>query len=466
MATLAGNTIAATYALLLKIDSGGIDGTLRAVEDGDATDSTLKIATDAISIGAGHKLFLDGGGDTYLWQASANLVELFCGGSEVFVANATTTVFNNDGEDRDFRIESDAKTHMFFVEGSTNSIGINNISTPDAVLHVQGETASESVIKVDGSTTNGFIMMADHYVTGEAQYTTGLTHSGAATYLASRCYAATDAVYTDAAGWKSSTDASSYRGSAVVVDGGSGSISLYYGATDSSIAPGSTRTLTRGIYLGEDGDVGIGVTGTSNPGNRLHVLDDVADGYVARFQNDGDNANRHGIVIQCGADDGSTSEETTYINCWDGNGSNIGSIGHQTGGALHLNTTSDSRLKENIADTQLDGLSLCNQIKVREFNWKSDYKGGKKARIGFIAQEVQSVYPEAVSGTDGAMRTEVISKAVTELKDDQGNIIREKADKVTKEYIDAMMIAQDAFIPILMKAVQQLSAKVTALENA
>ena len=40
MATLAGNTIASTYALLLKIDNTGIagDGTLRKVEDGDATD--------------------------------------------------------------------------------------------------------------------------------------------------------------------------------------------------------------------------------------------------------------------------------------------------------------------------------------------------------------------------------------------------------------------------------------------
>ena len=46
MATLAGHTIASTYAFLLKIDSGGIDTTLRAVEDGDATDSTLKIATN------------------------------------------------------------------------------------------------------------------------------------------------------------------------------------------------------------------------------------------------------------------------------------------------------------------------------------------------------------------------------------------------------------------------------------
>jgi|TARA_R110002110_G_scaffold137306_2_gene322470 hypothetical protein len=65
MATLAGNTIASTYPLLLKIDSSGIDGTLRAVQDGDATDSALSIATDSVLVkGSGVRLYFhdaDGG---------------------------------------------------------------------------------------------------------------------------------------------------------------------------------------------------------------------------------------------------------------------------------------------------------------------------------------------------------------------------------------------------------------------
>lgn len=65
MATLAGNTIASTYPLLLKIDSSGIDGTLRAVQDGDATDSALSIATDSVLVkGSGIRLYFhdaDGG---------------------------------------------------------------------------------------------------------------------------------------------------------------------------------------------------------------------------------------------------------------------------------------------------------------------------------------------------------------------------------------------------------------------
>ena len=53
MATLAGNTIASTYPLLLKIDSSGIDATLRAVEDGDATDSALLLATNKVEVKPG-----------------------------------------------------------------------------------------------------------------------------------------------------------------------------------------------------------------------------------------------------------------------------------------------------------------------------------------------------------------------------------------------------------------------------
>ena len=66
MATLENQSIASTYPLLLKIDSNGVDGTLRKVEDGDATDSALSISTDAIAIDATDKLHFDGGGDTYI----------------------------------------------------------------------------------------------------------------------------------------------------------------------------------------------------------------------------------------------------------------------------------------------------------------------------------------------------------------------------------------------------------------
>lgn len=46
-------------------------------------------------------------------------------------------VFNEDGGDNDFRIESDDDTHALFVKGSTGWVGIGN-NSPQAKLHVAG----------------------------------------------------------------------------------------------------------------------------------------------------------------------------------------------------------------------------------------------------------------------------------------------------------------------------------------
>ena len=72
------------------------------------------------------------------------------------------------------------------------------------------------------------------------------------------------------------------------------------------------------------------------------------------------------------------------------NGAAVGSIG-VTGSTTSYNTSSDERLKENIQNTThtVD----INDIRVREFDWKA---GGEHQRFGFIAQELETVYPEAV----------------------------------------------------------------------
>ena len=48
MATLTGQTVASTYDLLLKVSTGGIDGTLRTIQDGVAADSALELSTGAV----------------------------------------------------------------------------------------------------------------------------------------------------------------------------------------------------------------------------------------------------------------------------------------------------------------------------------------------------------------------------------------------------------------------------------
>ena len=61
---------------------------------------------------------------------------------ERLTINAGETIFNNESQDLDFRVESDNLTHALFVRGSDGDVGIG-ISSPDAELHVNA--ASENV---------------------------------------------------------------------------------------------------------------------------------------------------------------------------------------------------------------------------------------------------------------------------------------------------------------------------------
>ena len=96
----------------------------------------------------------------------------------------------------------------------------------------------------------------------------------------------------------------------------------------------------------------------------------------------------------------------------------------QSTNAVAFNTTSDRRLKENIAPTTA-GLAVLGRIGVADFNFKAD---AEKTRVqGFIAQDLYTVYPEAVTvggddpqkkpwSVDYGRLTPLLVKAVQEVK--------------------------------------------------
>ena len=110
-------------------------------------------------------------------------------------------------------------------------------------------------------------------------------------------------------------------------------------------------------------------------------------------------------------------------------GTTIGSIAVNAGGTgVNYNTTSDERLKENIQDTT-HSVNI-DDIRVREFDWKAN---GEHQRYGFIAQELETVYPEAVHSPDNPEEM----KAVDYSK----------------------------LVPLLVKEIQTLKARIETLEN-
>ena len=127
-----------------------------------------------------------------------------------------------------------------------------------------------------------------------------------------------------------------------------------------------------------------------------------------------------------GGNDGST--QTSWIV-----GDNAGSC-YQGDNETAWSTTSDKRLKREIKDAT-KGLEAINAIQIRNFRYRKDNQYGldpEPSRVGVIAQELEQVFPEAVKENARGHKT----------------------------------VSTDSINWALLKAVQELSAKVEALESA
>lgn len=70
------------------------------------------------------------------------------------LTNAGNIVFNEGGDaNTDVRMESDSRTHMFFLDASANTIGINQ-STPVARFHITESTLGNEVFRLESVATN------------------------------------------------------------------------------------------------------------------------------------------------------------------------------------------------------------------------------------------------------------------------------------------------------------------------
>lgn len=94
-------------------------------------------------------------------------------------------------------------------------------------------------------------------------------------------------------------------------------------------------------------------------------------------------------------------------------GVEVGSVS-VTGSATAYNTSSDGRLKTNVADSEpAASLALINSVRLRDFDWIAD---GSRDR-GVLAHELQAVKPSAVTGAKGGVEMQAVdySKMVPDL---------------------------------------------------
>tara|TARA_R110002167_G_scaffold167777_5_gene365381 strand:- start:11070 stop:14729 length:3660 start_codon:yes stop_codon:yes gene_type:complete len=199
----------------------------------------------------------------------------------------------------------------------------------------------------------------------------------------------------------------------------------------------------QGIVLADGGNVGIG---TATPGTMLTIGDVSADqDTFIRIQCDTDNS--AGIQFY---------EETTQMWAFqlDGDDSNkfelydhsdTSTSMHVVAGGTAWVADSDERIKKDIKniDSVLDDIN-----NLRPITYKRKYGNLDTTHAGLIAQEVKPHFPLVVEGNENDFE------------------LLTPAEDKPKQYKGAMSIGYSDFVPYLIKAVQELSAKVTALENA
>ncbi len=269
---------------------------------------------------------------------------------------------------------SDGNIRLATTDGMVN---VGSTSTPTAMLHVRARISATTTLEVDNLTNTGAIAQFKDNGTVVAS----LADGGAALF---------QNVADTTTGFK-------------VMDADGGTSVLDVDTTNER--------------------VGIG---TDAPGYKLEVAENLASGYVANFFNDGNDANRYGLRVQAGADDASGT--TYYLDAYDGDGGQVGYIANTTG-TFALTDISDARTKTNINDTSADASTILNDLRVVDFNRIQNPDG--PLITGFIAQEVQDVYSQAVTTSSTGL----------------------------------LGVSKDAFIPILVKGHQNQQGEIGGLEG-
>ena len=184
--------------------------------------------------------------------------------------------------------------------------------------------------------------------------------------------------------------------------------------------------------------VGIGISG---PGAAVHATAADMVGYF-HLNSTGD----HTAIVMRHNRGGLSGYSGTMIAFRGNDNTEEGSIVIGTT-ATAYNTSSDYRLKENIVGLS-GGVVRVKQLKPYRFNFK---KTSDVTVDGFLAHEVASVIPEAVTGTKDAVHTEDVIEG--------DEVVRKKGD-IKPQQLDYAKLT-----PLLTAALQEVIVRVESLET-
>ena len=365
-------------------------------------DRTVEFVED-IYVGATKKLYLDGGSNTYITEGAGDRMDFYTGGNlrlqinagSVEVAsgydlrvNASDKIYL-DGGGNTYIHESTADTMQLVTAGTatytqtSTGIGIHD-TTPDFELSVHGTTPEIRMEETGSGGSKRFSIEVE---------------AGGVVNLAAPQSAQT-------------IEISTVGTNAITID------------ANQNMAFGGYFSIPAGdkIYLDGGGNTYLNETS----GDLVKFTVGGTD--IVWIASDG---------FYLGASNGDNQFRTSSA----GSGSTTMYIGNES-----ITTSSDRRLKTNIVDSSLDAVDVLNQLRVTEFDWDDpsdtsfNNRNARGTWTGLIAQEVVEHLPFAVNAPR-----------------DEDKVIDYDSDSTWS-------ITPLAMCGVLVKAVQELSTRIEALE--
>jgi hypothetical protein len=165
-----------------------------------------------------------------------------------------------------------------------------------------------------------------------------------------------------------------------------------------STGASSGTSATERMRLLDDGRVGVG----GSPTYRFHAMDNSAS-FTAAVWNDGNNANRYGMIIQCGTDDASGTNDSLVFA--DGNGDEQGKITFSGGtvsyGAFTAHHPCILPDADNDADSQANAYPYGTLLETTSIVYKQKNGADTERGILYNAQKTQTANSKKVLGAYG-----------------------------------------------------------------
>jgi hypothetical protein len=394
--------------------------------------------------------------------------------------DAGETVFNDESEDVDFRVESDNNANALFVQGSDGFVGIGTASPTEKLSVLGGHVSVGDTTGVGGTE---FLLEGYREVSGGTKYgntsirTTYDISSNASDML---FYTAVSGTNTDER-MRIDSGGNVGIGATSMTQPSAGATTLKIQSTDNNKAGAiylNSANDSVVAYIYPDSTNGLSInTTTSHPmifrtvgtermrinsNGSIEISGDGADNEISQFLlNVGNPGNDSYRPMSCHVASTASRSHILFYNP-------VGQVGYisTSGTSTAYNTSSDYRLKED--DQPMTGATeRVKALRPINFAWKVD---GSRVD-GFLAHEAAEVVPECVTGTKDAMRDEEYEVTAAVL-DDDGNVVTE-AVMGTRSVPEMQGIDQSKLVPLLTAALQEaitkiedLTTRLETLENA